>query len=80
MLVAKQPPITDADAVLIDDLARRRCQCLMSVDDANAAIVVSARSPSVSARCAAERAGGGGVCVCACEGGSVSAGGCLMAV
>merc|ERR1719450_1696050 len=27
------------DATLIDDLARSRCQCLMSVDDAYAAIV-----------------------------------------
>jgi len=38
-LVARQPPLTESDAVLIDDLARRRCQCLMSVDDAHAALV-----------------------------------------
>lgn len=25
-LVARQPPLTDTDALLIDDLARRRCQ------------------------------------------------------
>jgi len=40
-LVARQPPLTDADAVLIDDLARRRCQCLLSVDDAHAALVAT---------------------------------------
>ena len=38
-LVARQPPLTADDEILIDDLARRRCQCLMSVDDAHAAIV-----------------------------------------
>ena len=38
-LVAKQPPLTAADAELIDELARRRCQSLLSVDDAHAAIV-----------------------------------------
>ena len=31
-LIARQPPLTDADAVLIDDLARSRCQSLLSVD------------------------------------------------
>jgi N-acetylglucosamine-6-sulfatase len=38
-LVARQPPLTAADETLIDDLARRRCQCLLSVDDAHAALV-----------------------------------------
>ena len=37
-LVAKQPPLTEADARLVDDLARSRCQCLLSVDDSYAAI------------------------------------------
>ena len=36
-LVAAQPPISHDDAILIDDLARRRCQTLLSVDDAHAA-------------------------------------------
>eukprot|EP00937_MAST-01D_sp_MAST-1D-sp2_P000049 g49.t1 len=40
-LVAKQPPLTDDDARLIDELARRRCQCLLSVDDAHAQIVAA---------------------------------------
>lgn len=38
-LVARQPPLTHDDEILIDDLARRRCQTLMSVDDAHAALV-----------------------------------------
>ena len=38
-LVKNQPPLTQDDAVLIDDLARRRCQTLMSVDDAHARLV-----------------------------------------
>ena len=38
-LVAKQPPLSAADGILIDDLARIRCQCLMSVDDAHAGLV-----------------------------------------
>jgi hypothetical protein len=38
-LVRLQPPLTDNDGLLIDDLARRRCQALLSVDDANAALV-----------------------------------------
>ena len=38
-LVRSQPPLTGADEILIDDLARRRCQTLLSVDDANAALV-----------------------------------------
>ena len=42
-LVATQPPISDVDATLIDDLARRRCQCLLSVDDAHAALVVAVK-------------------------------------
>ena len=40
-LVRSQPPLTSSDAILIDDLARRRCQCLMSVDDAHASLVAS---------------------------------------
>lgn len=36
--VSGQPPFTDVDATLIDQLARSRCQCLLSVDDAYAAI------------------------------------------
>ena len=42
-LVAAQPPLTDADAILIDDLARRRCQTLLSVDDAHAALVATVK-------------------------------------
>lgn len=42
-LVARQPPLTAADAILIDDLARRRCQTLLSVDDANAALVAAVK-------------------------------------
>ena len=37
-LIASQPPFTPTDARLIDDLARSRCQCLLSVDDSHAAI------------------------------------------
>ena len=37
-LIASQPPFTPTDARLIDDLARSRCQCLLSVDDGHAAI------------------------------------------
>ncbi len=46
-LIARQPPLTTDDAVLIDDLARRRCQCLMSVDDAHAALVETTKSLDV---------------------------------
>jgi hypothetical protein len=46
-LVARQPPLTPDDEVLIDDLARRRCQCLMSVDDAHAAIVQTTKELGV---------------------------------
>ena len=46
-LVARQPPLTADDEVLIDDLARRRCQCLMSVDDAHAAIVQATKELGV---------------------------------
>ena len=46
-LVARQPPLTEADGILIDDLARRRCQCLMSVDDAHAAIVQATKDLGV---------------------------------
>ena len=38
-VIAEQPPLTDTDAELIDLLARSRCQCLLSVDDAYAGIV-----------------------------------------
>ena len=38
-LIAGQPPMTDADATLTDQLTRSRCQCLLSVDDAHAAIL-----------------------------------------
>ena len=38
-LVRSQPPLSFADEILIDDAARRRCQTLLSVDDANAALV-----------------------------------------
>jgi arylsulfatase A-like enzyme len=38
-LVADQPPLTAADATLTDQLTRQRCQCLLSVDDAHAAIL-----------------------------------------
>lgn len=37
-LISGQPPLSDHEADLIDDLARLRCQCLMSVDDAHAAL------------------------------------------
>ena len=37
--MARQPTLSAVDATLIDDLARRRCQCLLSVDDAHAALV-----------------------------------------
>ncbi len=43
-LVRLQPPLSKADGILIDDLARRRCQCLMSVDDAHAALVESVKA------------------------------------
>ena len=46
-LVARQPPLTHDDEILIDDLARRRCQCLMSVDDAHAAIVQATKALGV---------------------------------
>lgn len=46
-LIARQPPLTDSDALLIDDFARRRCQCLMSVDDAHAAIVAETKAMGV---------------------------------
>ena len=46
-LVARQPPLTQDDEILIDDLARRRCQCLMSVDDAHAAIVQATKDLGV---------------------------------
>ena len=46
-LVARQPPLTDSDGILIDDLARRRCQCLMSVDDAHAALVAKTKELGV---------------------------------
>ena len=46
-LVARQPPLTHDDEILIDDLARRRCQCLMSVDDAHAAIVEATKALGV---------------------------------
>ena len=46
-LVARQPPLTHDDEILIDDLARRRCQCLMSVDDAHAAIVQATKDLGV---------------------------------
>ena len=42
-LVARQPPLSRADEILIDDLARRRCQTLLSVDDANAALVAAVK-------------------------------------
>jgi hypothetical protein len=38
-LIAKQPPMTTVDAELVTQLARSRCQCLLSVDDSNAAIL-----------------------------------------
>eukprot|EP01065_Artemidia_motanka_P029313 TRINITY_DN35454_c0_g1_i1.p1 TRINITY_DN35454_c0_g1~~TRINITY_DN35454_c0_g1_i1.p1 ORF type:complete len:616 (+),score=241.61 TRINITY_DN35454_c0_g1_i1:79-1926(+) len=37
-LVARQPPLDAADVEAIDDLARKRCQSLLSVDDSYAAI------------------------------------------
>ena len=46
-LVARQPPLTHDDEILIDDLARRRCQCLMSVDDAHAGIVEATKALGV---------------------------------
>jgi len=42
-LIAKQPPLTAADGALIDGLARRRCQTLLSVDDAHAALVTTVK-------------------------------------
>ena len=41
-LIAQQPPLTAADATLTDQLTRQRCQCLLSVDDAHAAILRAA--------------------------------------
>ena len=38
-LIADQPPLTATDATLTDQLTRSRCQCLLSVDDAHAAIL-----------------------------------------
>jgi len=38
-LIADQPPLTDVDARLVDELARSRCQCLLSVDDSFSAII-----------------------------------------
>ena len=35
-LVARQPPLTEKDAFSIDNLARKRCQTLLSVDDSYA--------------------------------------------
>lgn len=37
-LVARQPALDDDDAIAIDELARRRCQTLLSVDDSYAGI------------------------------------------
>eukprot|EP01043_Picozoa_sp_COSAG02_P019838 COSAG02_NODE_966_length_15587_cov_19.602376_12_plen_304_part_00 len=48
-LIAKQPPLSAADAVLVDDFARRRCQCLMSVDDAHEGLVEEAKRLGVFA-------------------------------
>tara|TARA_B110000208_G_scaffold47888_2_gene63402 strand:+ start:93 stop:1334 length:1242 start_codon:yes stop_codon:yes gene_type:complete len=42
-LVRFQPPLSHDDEILIDDLARRRCQTLLSVDDANAALVAAVK-------------------------------------
>ena len=42
-LVSAQPPFTHAEAGQIDHLARVRCQCLLSVDDAHAALVDATR-------------------------------------
>jgi len=42
-LVAYQPPLTSDDEILIDDLARRRCQTLLSVDDAHARLVTTVK-------------------------------------
>ena len=38
-LVSRQPPLDDKDAANIDELARKRCQTLLSVDDTYAEIV-----------------------------------------
>mmetsp|Transcript_17366 Transcript_17366/g.51358 ORF Transcript_17366/g.51358 Transcript_17366/m.51358 type:complete len:434 (+) Transcript_17366:107-1408(+) len=43
-LVAAQPPLTHDDEVLIDDLARRRCQTLLSIDDAYATLVETVKA------------------------------------
>eukprot|EP00040_Diaphanoeca_grandis_P014408 m.73070 g.73070 ORF g.73070 m.73070 type:complete len:581 (-) comp24519_c0_seq1:34-1776(-) len=40
-LVSLQPPLSTDDALLIDALARRRCQALLSVDDAHAELVAT---------------------------------------
>ena len=45
-MIWKQP-LTHDDEILIDDLARRRCQCLLSVDDAHAAIVEAVKALGV---------------------------------
>lgn len=46
-LVAAQPPLSEADGVLIDGLARRRCQTLLSIDDAYAALVQTVKDLGV---------------------------------
>eukprot|EP00038_Savillea_parva_P030217 m.76389 g.76389 ORF g.76389 m.76389 type:complete len:690 (-) comp9057_c0_seq1:74-2143(-) len=38
-LVARQPPLTATDAITIDELARKRCQTLLSVDDSYSELV-----------------------------------------
>ena len=38
-LVARQPPLTATDAMTIDELARKRCQTLLSVDDSYSELV-----------------------------------------
>ena len=43
-LVSRQPPLTVQDAETIDDLARKRCQTLLSVDDSYAGIVAEIES------------------------------------
>lgn len=42
-LVRYQPPITADESILVDDLARRRCQTLLSVDDAHASLVAAVK-------------------------------------
>jgi N-acetylglucosamine-6-sulfatase len=46
-LVSAQPPLTSADGALIDGLARRRCQTLLSIDDAYAALVRTVKALGV---------------------------------